>query len=111
MVTLAAARRVALALPEVTEEDHHGMPSFRVRGKIFATVPGERHLRVMLDAELSRAAVRADPKALAELWWGKKLCGVTVTLARVAGDRLEALLEEAWKQHAPKRLSALHSTA
>jgi hypothetical protein len=30
VVTLAEARRLALALPETTEEDHHGIPSFRV---------------------------------------------------------------------------------
>ena len=31
------ARRLALALPDAVEEDHHGRPSFRVGGKIFAT--------------------------------------------------------------------------
>ena len=39
MTTLRRARQLALALPEATEQDHHGMASFRVRGKIFATVP------------------------------------------------------------------------
>jgi hypothetical protein len=39
MLTLSEARRLALSFAEVTEEDHHGIPSFRVRGKIFATVP------------------------------------------------------------------------
>ncbi len=29
---------MALALPESVEQDHHGMPSFRVRGRIFATL-------------------------------------------------------------------------
>jgi hypothetical protein len=32
------ARRLALAQPEATEQDHHGRPSFRVAGKIFATL-------------------------------------------------------------------------
>jgi hypothetical protein len=32
------ARRLALALPEAVEQDHHGRPSFRVAGKIFATL-------------------------------------------------------------------------
>ena len=40
-MTLAAARRLALSFPEATEQDHHGMPSFRVDGKIFTTVPDE----------------------------------------------------------------------
>jgi hypothetical protein len=49
MATLAQARKIALALPEATEQDHHGALSFRVRGKIFATVPDSEHLRVMVD--------------------------------------------------------------
>jgi hypothetical protein len=39
MSELAEARRFALSLPEVTEEPHFDMSSFRVRGKIFVTVP------------------------------------------------------------------------
>lgn len=39
MTTLARARTIALGLPEATEQDHHGMASFQIRGKIFATVP------------------------------------------------------------------------
>ena len=36
---LETLRTTALALPEVTEEPHHHMSSFRVRGKIFVTLP------------------------------------------------------------------------
>jgi hypothetical protein len=36
---LAQARQFALSLPGVTEEPHFDMTSFRVRGKIFVTVP------------------------------------------------------------------------
>jgi len=32
------ARTYALSLPGAQEQIHHGMASFRVRGKIFATV-------------------------------------------------------------------------
>jgi len=41
MSDLAEARRLALSLPEVTEQPHFDMASFRVRGKIFVTVPPE----------------------------------------------------------------------
>ena len=41
------ARRYALSLPETQEQIHHGMPSFRVRGKIFATMADADHIRVM----------------------------------------------------------------
>ena len=104
MVTLAEARRLALALPETTEEDHHGIPSFRVRNSIFATVPDGQHVRVMLDADATQAAVSDDPDAFAELWWGKKLSGVTVTLASADHRRMIELLEDGWRRVAPKRL-------
>ena len=73
MTTLARARKIALGLPEATEQDHHGMASFRVRGKIFATVPDDTHLRVMVDEMEIRAAAAADPDACQELYWGKRL--------------------------------------
>ena len=51
---LADVRRFALGLPDVTEEPHHEYSSFRMRGKIFVTVPphGE-HIHVFID-EASR---------------------------------------------------------
>lgn len=104
MVKASDARRLALSFPEATEEDHHGIPSFRVRGKIFATFPDEDHLRVMLEAEATHAAVSANPASFEELWWGKQLNGVVVHLRRVPVDQLRDLLEEAWRRRAPKRL-------
>ncbi len=38
MLTYQAVRRMALALPGAEEKDHWGRPSFRVKGKIFATL-------------------------------------------------------------------------
>ena len=104
MVTVAEARRLALSLPETSEEDHHGISSFRVGNKIFATVPDGAHLRVMLDRDATQAAIAVDPAAFAELWWGKKLSGVTVTLARADHRRLTELLEGGWRRIAPRRL-------
>jgi len=49
VTALARARTIALGLPEASEQDHHGIASFRVRGKVFATVPDDTHLRVMVD--------------------------------------------------------------
>jgi hypothetical protein len=103
-MTLREACQVALSLPEAIEADHHGIPSFRVRGKIFATVPDGEHIRVMLGPEESRAAARAD-RACEELYWGAKLSGVTVTLAKVRRERLAALLLDAWLRKAPRSLA------
>lgn len=94
-VTFARARELALALPEAAEQDHHGMPSFRVRGKIFATASDQMHLRVMVDEAEIRAAVSDDPVTFEEFWWGSRLACVVVDLRRVAVDQLAELLDEA----------------
>jgi hypothetical protein len=93
-----------LALPEAVEKDHWGNPSFRVHGRIFATVPDKGHLNVMIDPFDVEAAVRDEPGTCAELWWGKELRGVRVTLGQAAPDVVGALLEAAWRRTAPKRL-------
>ena len=104
MTTLAHARRIALSLPETTEQDHHGFPSFRVAGKIFATVPDAAHLHVMLPDTHVEMAIGTSPKACEELWWGKRLCGVRVSLASTKTKLVSMLLTEAWRLKAPARL-------
>jgi hypothetical protein len=102
---LQGVRSLALALPEAAEQDHFGNPSFRVRGKIFATVPDDDHLNVMIDPFDVDAAIRAAPETCEELWWGKELRGVRVSLPRAKPRMVELLLREAWRRKAPKRLS------
>ncbi|HLM95231.1 MAG TPA: MmcQ/YjbR family DNA-binding protein [Acidimicrobiales bacterium] len=104
MTTLARARKIALALPEVTEAPHHDLASFRVRGKIFATVPDDRHLRVMVDEPEIRAAVAENPDACEELYWGKRLACVVVDLPHAGADLVEELLTDAWMRKAPQKL-------
>ena len=56
-------RRLALSLPETTEAPHHDMTSFRVGGKIFATMPpqGDRvHIFVDVDEATSYCAEFPD---------------------------------------------------
>jgi hypothetical protein len=103
-VTADEARLLALDLPEAVEQDHHGRPSFRVGGKIFATLWNEGRMNVMLDEGGIRTAIDAAPEACEEVWWGKRLAAVGVTLARVERGHLRELLEDAWEQKAPKRL-------
>jgi hypothetical protein len=103
-VTSKEARRLALALPEAVEQDHHGRPSFRVAGKIFATLWDEEHMNVMLDEGGILTAVHHDPKTYEEVWWGKKLSAVRVKLPRADSNALAELLNEAWELRAPKHL-------
>jgi hypothetical protein len=106
-VRLDQARRFALSLPEATEAPHFDMSSFRVRGKIFATVPPDgEHLHVFVDEHETKAVVAEDPKAYEQLWWGKRLSGVRVTLKHAHARDVYELLEDAWRRKAPKRLVA-----
>lgn len=106
VVTLRAVREIALDLPEAVEAEHWGNPSFRIYGRIFATVPDARHLNVMIDPLDAESAVRVAPLACSELHWGKEVRGVRVDL-RTASPRLVGdLLEAAWRRRAPKRLLA-----
>ena len=105
-VSADEARSLALGLPEAVELDHHGRPSFRVGGKIFATLWTDERMNVMLDEGGIRTAVESAPDAREEVWWGKRLTAVGVTLARTNPDRLAELLADAWEGKAPKRLLA-----
>ena len=98
------ARRIALALPEAVEQDHHGKPSFRVAGKIFATLWDERHMNVMLDGPGILTAVEANPGICSEVMWGKRLAAVRVDLGAAAEPLLADLLADAWERRAPPRL-------
>ncbi len=106
-MTAEEARRLALSLPKAAEAPHFEKASFRVGGKIFATLTEDaRHLHVFVDEDEARAAVAEEPSTYEELWWGKRLSGVRVEVARAAPDRVVELLEEAWRRKAPKRLIA-----
>jgi hypothetical protein len=104
VVSHEEARRLALALPEAVEQDHHGRPSFRVAGKIFATLWDEEHMNVMLDEGGVLTTVHHDPETYEEVWWGKKLSAVRVKLPLVESQPLAELLAEAWELRAPKGL-------
>lgn len=104
LMNLAEVAAFALELPEAVEQDHHGMRSFRVNSKIFATVPDEQHVRIMLNQEDILAAVAEDPHACTELRWGKRLACVVVDIQRAPAPLVKELLEDAWHRKAPARL-------
>ena len=104
MSDVAEARELAFELPEATEQDHHGMASFRIRGKIFATLPDDDHLRVILDEAEINDAVAEYPTACAKYYWGKPLACVVVSLTEAPGGLLRELLTEAWLRKAPQSL-------
>ncbi len=98
------ARKIALSLPEAVEQDHHGRPSFRVRGRIFATLWNGGQMNVMLDEGGILAAAQESPEVCFEVYWGKRLSAVGVNLEGADARFLKDLLQEAWSLKAPKRL-------
>jgi hypothetical protein len=111
VITDLQVRGLALALPEVTELDHHGNPAFRVRGRIFATLPDAGYLHVMVGEHEIRAAVAADPAACTERWWGKRLAALRVDLSAAEAGAVGELLTEAWRRKAPPGLVRAHDDA
>jgi hypothetical protein len=103
-VTPGQVRGLALDLPEAVEQDHHGRPSYRVDGKIFATQWDEQHVNVMLDEGGILTAVQAEPGTCTEVRWGKRLAAVRVDLPRATEALVADLLADAWEGKAPKRL-------
>jgi hypothetical protein len=102
VLTHGDIRALALALPETVEADHHGRPSFRVGGKIFATLWDATHLNAMLDEDGIRTAVADHPDVCEPVHWGKRLAAVRLDLAAAATDRALAseLLTDAWENRA-----------
>ncbi len=104
-VSADEARSLALSLPEAVEQDHHARPSFRVGGKIFATLWSEERMNVMLDEGGILTAVDRAPDVCEQVWWGKRLAAVGVRLAAADRELLAELLEDAWEHKAPTRLA------
>jgi hypothetical protein len=106
MISAEEARGIALALPETLEQDHHGRPSFRVGGKILATLWDAEHMNVMLDEGGIMTAVQAHPAVCEEVYWGKRLAAVRVDLAHADAKLLRSLLEDAWETKSGRPLSS-----
>lgn len=104
MPTHDDVRRIALALPEAVEQDHHGRASFRVDKKIFATLPDPDSVNVMLEPDDILLATQHESGACKEVYWGKTLSAVQVDLRRAPLELLSELLADAWARRAPKRL-------
>ena len=104
---LESARRFALSLPETTEQPHFEKSSFRVKGKVFATVPvGGNALHVFVGEETSALAaedaaafevIRSAKNRVVDDW-------VRVNLAAADSARVRELLEDAWRCMAPRRV-------
>jgi len=102
---IAQVRKHALSLPEVTEAPHHHFSSFRVRGKIFVTVPpDEEHIHVFVAEEARERALAIDTAFVDKLLWGGKVVGLRVALPHARPTAVKSLIDQAWAQKAPRSL-------
>ena len=102
MHSLEKIRKIALALPDAVEMDHHGRPSFRLDEKIFATMWDENNVNIMLDPIRIMEVARENPKSCAELWWGRQLRCVSVDVRIASVTLLTELLGEAYQRKTKK---------
>jgi hypothetical protein len=100
----------AMALPEVEELSHFRfhVPVFKVRGRTFLGMGADEQKVVFCISEqdADRAAA-ADPDACEAVRRAdarKSFLGLQVQFGSVVDERLKCLVEDAWRQQAPKRL-------
>jgi hypothetical protein len=115
-------RRIALAMPEVTERSSHGQPAWRVADKLFVW---ERPLRKSdiealgpdaptgpilgvrtADLGVKEALLADDPAVFFTTPHFDGYPAVLVRLGQITGPELTEFITEAWLARAPKRLAA-----
>jgi hypothetical protein len=99
-------RRVALSLPDTTEKEAWSMPTFRVAGKMFATLPeDETSMAVRCPKTERDELVLAEPD---KFWTADHEAGfawVRVRLSALEDEpELRDILADSWRQAAPTQL-------
>ncbi|EMF52178.1 MULTISPECIES: MmcQ/YjbR family DNA-binding protein [Streptomyces] len=103
-------RRAALALPDTTEKVAWNMPTFRVAGKMFATLPeDETSMAVRCPKEERDELVLAEP---GKFWIADHEAGFAWVRVRLAAledaPELRDILADSWRQAAPTGLLDAH---
>ena len=102
---IAQVRRYALSLPEAAEAPHFHFSSFRVRGRIFVTVPpDEEHIHIFVADDDRAEPLALHPEFIEMLLWGGKVCGLRLRLAAASPAVVTSLVRKAWERKAPKSL-------
>jgi hypothetical protein len=97
---------LALGLPETAEGSHFGTRDFRVRGKIFMTLPGPDFCVVKLTPDQQQMALATSPKCVAPVPGGWGLKGSTRLFHHDADDEeVRMLVRRAWRNAAPKSMA------
>jgi hypothetical protein len=110
---LPRLRKICLALPEATEKEAWGVPTFRVGGKMFAMYTNNHHGDGIVGTwckappGVQEMLAGANPKRFFRPpyvghkgWLGVRLDG------KVDWDEVAEILEDGYRMTAPKRLCA-----
>jgi hypothetical protein len=102
-------RRAALGFPEAAEQETWGHPTFRVRGKMFASLSTEGDAAtVKASREAQAALVGSEPETFSVPAYVGQHGWVGIRLDRVDPEEARELLDEAWRATAPKRVVAAY---
>jgi hypothetical protein len=102
-VKIDPVRKHALSLEAVAEEPHHNYSSFRVRGKIFVTIPpGEKFIHVFVGEEDREQALAVHPDFIEKLLWGGKVVGLRISLEAAKPMMVKSLVSRAYETRLEK---------
>lgn len=103
-------RRIALSLPDTMEKTAWSMPTFRVAGKMFATLPeDETSMAVRCPKEERDELVLAEPEKFWIAGHEAQSAWVRARLAALDGEgELRDILADSWRQAAPTPLLETH---
>ncbi|HEU5151500.1 MAG TPA: MmcQ/YjbR family DNA-binding protein [Iamia sp.] len=108
MATEDDVRRIALSLPETTEQpSYHGSPGFKVKGKSFLRIRSEAEgALVVFVADLGEkeALLAADEAAFFTTPHYDGYPTVLVRIGEVDVDELTELITDSWLVKAPPRV-------
>ncbi len=110
-MTPAALRKIALSLPEATEEPHFVRVSFRVGKKIFATMTADGKEAMVKVAPPARidALLATQPDVFFDHGtWTWKNGALGVRLPAIDKAQMQELVIDAWRGVAPKKLVAAY---
>ena len=92
-----------MSLQAVTEKPHHNYSSFRVRGKIFVTIPPDgEFIHVFVDEDDRERALKMYPEFTEKLFWGSKVLGLRVCLAAAIPAIVKSLVSKAYETRVQK---------
>lgn len=108
MITIEAARKLLLSLPETEERSHFERPDFRVKNKIFASLHEDKNYVMAKLTPIDQSVFCAfDNTVIFPVpgGWGRQGC-TFLNLKKIKKSMFMDAITTAWKTTAPKKLVA-----